>query len=139
MEHGLEEQAAKLIVEEVAHCGFWREHGASEHLEAQLKACLSNSFTTIDGTAGENRMLRGTGAGNPLADLMFAVAFCKVVEMLRRKLKEAGLDISFVSSGAREFLGIGPSKVGDDIVQAKDSSYADDLAFALWCPPHSVF
>ena len=84
-------------------------------------------------------MPQGTGAGNPLADLLFAVAFCKVVAMLRRKLQEAGLITSFVSTGARAFLGIGPEATGDDVVKLKDSSYADDLAFAIWCLPHLVF
>ena len=84
-------------------------------------------------------MPQGTGAGNPLADLLFAVAFCKVVSMLRRKLQEAGLITSFVSTGAREFLGIGPYNTGEDEAKSKDSSCADDLAFALWCPPvHGV-
>ena len=74
--HGLDAQAAKIIVDEVADCGFWRKHGASEHLEAQLKACLSNSFTTLDGTPGGIKMLRGAGAGNPLAESNAEVEGC---------------------------------------------------------------
>ena len=132
--YGLGEDLVAGIVAEVADTGFWQQRGESEHLEAMLRATLENIFASLEGTPGGCRMPQGTGAGNPLADLMFAVAFCKVVAMLRRKLKEAGLDISSVSSGAREFLGIGPSEAGDDIVQAKDSSYADDLGVCVMVP-----
>ena len=93
-----------------------------------LEACLDNIFSSFERTAGGCPMPRGTGAGNPFADLMFAVAFCKVVTLLRRKLKEANLIIEFTSSQARQFLGIGPGAIGDDKVQLNDNSYADDLA-----------
>ena len=84
-------------------------------------------------------MPQGTGAGNPLADLLFAVAFCKVVQLLRRKLREAGLSLSLTIDGAREFLGIGPADTASDTVEIKDSSYSDDLASVLWCHPSQVY
>ena len=140
MEHGLDEQAAKMIVDEVADCGFWREHGASEHLEAQLQACLSNRSTTIDGTAGGIRMLRGTGAGNPLADLLFTVAFSKVTRRLKAALDAEGLLHSFKVPGARDSLGIGPSEADGvaDSADMGDGSYADDLACAVGTAAVSV-
>ena len=46
------------MVAEIASTTFWAETGASAHLEAQLTACLANTFATFEGIAGGTRMAR---------------------------------------------------------------------------------
>ena len=133
--HGLGADMVEGIISEVGDTGFWKQNGASEHLEKMLAACLKNLFATFEGTPGGCRMPQGRGAGNPLADLLFSIAFCEVVQMLRRKFREAGLNPSLTIEGARAFLGIGPDGTAADVVEIKDSSYSDDLAAVRWCQP----
>ena len=76
-------------------------------------------------------MLQGTGAGNPLADLMFTIAFSKVIVRLRRALEAEGLVPTFNAEGAGEFLGLAGPNDTETKVKAADVSYADDLAFVL--------
>ena len=78
------------------------------------------------------------GGGQPPSDLLFAIAFCKVIALIRRKLAESRLTITFQTDDARESLGIGPAASGSDMLALSDSSYADDLASALWCVPFQV-
>ena len=122
------------MVAEIADTSFWARNGASAHLEAQLGACLSNTFATFEGVAGRTRMARGTGAGNPLADLMFLLAFMKVIQRLRKALTDAGLVVTFDVNGARSFLGLFPGDAAEpdiDRVALRDVSFADDLAFII--------
>lgn len=90
------------IIAEVVDTGFECKHGATEHLERMLPACLENLFATFEGAAGGS-MPQGTGAGTPLADLLFAVAFCKAIALLRRKLQEAGLIKEVTIAGLGNF------------------------------------
>ena len=99
LQYGLVADMVDGIIAEVADTGFWRKHGAIEHLERMLAACLKNLFAIFEGTAGGCPMPQGTGAGNPVADLLFAVAFCKVIALLRRKLQETGLINEVTISG----------------------------------------
>ena len=50
-------------------------------------------------------MVHGTGAGNPLADLLFTIAFSKLVVRLRARFLEAGLTARCSTSGAAGFCG----------------------------------
>ena len=84
-------------------------------------------------------MQQGTGAGNPLADIRFAIAFCKVIARLRRALDRAGVVVSFQVQGAREYLGLfsGEDAASDeDVAQLDDVSFADDLAFVIATQAH---
>ena len=78
-------------------------------------------------------MQQGTGAGNPLADISFAIAFCKVIARLRRALQQAGLVVTFHGNGARDFLGLytGDDDGEGDYATLNDVSYVDDLAFII--------
>ena len=114
--YGLGGDIVQGIIDEVSNTGFWAENGAPLHLERMLQACLDNLYATFEGIPQGCVMHQGTGAGNPLADLLFALAMSKVIQMLRRKLREAGLLQTLTIQGARQFLGIGPVGSGDDIV-----------------------
>ena len=83
-------------------------------------------------------MRRGTGAGNPLADLLFLIAFAVVIRRLRKALKHAGLETSFSIQGARDFLG-DVMDSHNDRVGIEDASYADDLVFLLVCQAADAF
>ena len=86
-------------------------------------------------------MKQGTGAGNPLADILFAIAFCKVIAQLRRALSKAGLVVSFQVNGAREYLGLytGDDTAGDgDVAKLNDVSFADDLAYVIAAYAHQL-
>ena len=75
-EQGVEDTLAREIASEVANTGFWRIHGASPHLEELITDFLHNKFATFDGTPGGARVRRGcAGAGPPLADVLFSIAF----------------------------------------------------------------
>ena len=94
VEYGLDETMADEIIKDIADSGFWEKHGASPHLVEIMTECLRTHFRTSYGTPGGCLMKQGTGAGNPLADLLFALAFCKVIMRLRRVLSDAGLTFS---------------------------------------------
>ena len=68
---GIDADFAADIVKEVSDIGFWESHGASKHVQEQLKACLHKAVATYEGVKGCSIMHRGTGAGNPLADILF--------------------------------------------------------------------
>ena len=106
IEYGLEETMADEIIKDIADSGFWKRHGASPHLVEMMTECLRNTFSTFEGTPGGCLMNQGTGAGNPLADLLFALAFCNVIMKLRRVLSKAGLTVSLDVRGARDFIGL---------------------------------
>ena len=105
VQYGIPEGLADEIEDEVASATFRTEHGASEHLQAQLTACLANTFVTFDGVAGGTRMARGTGAGTPLADILFLLAIMKVIKRLRAALEAEGLMVKLEVVG-RKNLGL---------------------------------
>ena len=77
-------------------------------------------------------MKQGCGAGNPLADLLFSIGFGKVVKRLRRGLEAAGLTITLVATGARDFIGLHRDTDGArDVARLNDFSYADDVPFLI--------
>ena len=79
-------------------------------------------------------MMQGTGAGYPLADMLFSVAFTEVVLRHRRELSNASLVVSFPIEGVRAFLSILPTPEAvpeGDVANLNDASFADDLAFVV--------
>ena len=137
-EYGLSEELAANVVAEVAVANMWSENGTSEHLEAMIAATLARAFATFEGTSGGACMRRGTGAGNPLADVVFLIAFAVVIRRLRQALKHAGLETSFSIQGACDFLGAVMDS-HNDRVGIEDASYADDLVFLLVCQAADAF
>ena len=77
-------------------------------------------------------MNRGTGAGDHIADLLFLLAFDKVVQMLRVEMRKANLDAEVCCDGADEFFGWDVSPA-DACVKVKlpDVAFADDLATVI--------
>ena len=75
-------------------------------------------------------MRHGAGAGNPVADLLFAIAYGKMVMHLRSLLREAGLVATVSFAGAQQYFGWQEQAVGNE-VPLDDASVADDLAFVV--------
>ena len=86
---GMEQQLVADTVSELVSQQFWTEHGASPHLVAMIAESLNGSFATFEGVDGATPMQHGTGAGNPLADLLFTIAFHKLFARLRKRFLEA--------------------------------------------------
>ena len=75
-------------------------------------------------------MRQGCGAGNGLADILFAVAFAKVKKRLLNRLEEQGLPSTCQPHGlAQSFNWKDGQAVGKFPLQ--DVSYADDLAIVI--------
>ena len=91
---------------EVSDTSFWSSNGASRHLQDLIVATLSNWLASFEGTVGGCIMEQGTGAGNPLADVLFAIAFMRVIIRLRAALKKAGLITTIVVNGASNYVGL---------------------------------
>ena len=97
---GMERALAVETVAELVRQDFWPQCGASSHLAAMVSETLSGSFATFERVDGATQMHNGTGAGNPVADLLFALAFAKMVQKLRARLEGAGLVASVCAVGA---------------------------------------
>ena len=97
---GMEHQLAVDAVSELESQQFWADHGASPHLVAMVAESLNGSFATFEGVDGATPMVHGTGAGNPLADLLFTIAFSKLAVRLRARFLEAGLTARCSTRGA---------------------------------------
>ena len=75
-------------------------------------------------------MRQGCGAGNGLADILFAVAFAKVKKRLLNRLEEQGLPSTCQPHGLAQFFNWKDGQaVGKFPLQ--DVSYADDLAIVI--------
>ena len=74
----------------------------------------------------------GCGAGNPIADLCFAVCFRKVIIRLRRRVTDLGLMPLCSTENVADVFGLnGP--IGATTLPTPDFSYADDFAFVIMC------
>ena len=88
------------IMVDLVDVGFWQAGGASGHAQSIVEERMRNMTSSFEGVPGVANMARGTGAGNPLADLLFNLAFWKVVSFLRREFLAAGLELSLACAGA---------------------------------------
>ena len=117
------------VLEQITAVDGWSNGGASEHLQALVQERLRLNTSSFEGIPGVCEMMRGTGAGNPIADLLFSHAFGKLVKLLRLELGRIGLGSSVPCSGAASFFGWSDE---DEVVSVDvpDVSFADGLATA---------
>ena len=128
---------------EVSDTSFWSSNGASRHLQDLIAATLSNGngIASFEGSVGGCIVEQGAGAGNPLTDVLFAIAFMRVIIRLRAASKKAGLITTIVVNGASNYVGLdseGHIEGGDEVVELDDVSYADDLAFTVAAPADTL-
>ena len=79
--------------------------------------------------------MEGRALFHPLADLLFTIAFSKLVVRLRARFLEVGLTARCSTRGAADFCGFVNERAdGVDVVPLADTSYADDLAVIVEGP-----
>ena len=55
--------------------GFWKTGGAADHAQKIVEERMRNMTSSFEGIPGVTNMARGTGAGNPLTDLLSNLVF----------------------------------------------------------------
>ena len=103
---GIPAEFLEPILDQITDLGFWGAEADAAYIMNLAREGLDSS-SSFEGVAGATKMRRGTGAGNPIADILFLLAFTKIIQFLRLRLKAAGLDISVPCAGADAFFGWG--------------------------------
>ena len=82
----------------------------------------------------------GNGAGNPMAAVLFALAYVKVISRRRRELHEQGLPGTCPIAAAAEFISWSTDlhTIPTGFVSLDDVSYADDLVLTVVAGPEKV-
>ena len=97
------------------------------HLEAVTAEIYANTWRVMHGVADVIRARRGSGPGDPMADLMFGYVSARVSRVAREKLLEAGLLTHVPWSGQRNFEVLdGGGETQELLAQ---STFADDEVF----------
>ena len=86
---GFRPDFAAEVVEYTTDSSIWKNAGASGRLEEYVQEWFRGQAASFEGVAGICRMKRGTGAGNPCADLMFSCLLCRVVKRVRKSFRDA--------------------------------------------------
>ena len=81
---GMPEPFARELVAELTSLAFWQEAGASEHLIALITEQLTCNVASYEGVDTATIMEYGTGAGNPIADILFVLAYAMIIKSLRK-------------------------------------------------------
>ena len=115
------------VLEMITTIDGWSQGGASHHLQALVQERLRLNTSSFEGVPGVCEMVRGTGAGNPIADILFSIVFCKLVRLLRLELRRLGLKFSASCCGAATSFGWDVAE-DVDVVDIPEVSYADDVA-----------
>ena len=91
-------------MEEVHSNNEWIVAGGCSHLQALLKELHTGTWASTEGLAGVLQFQSGTLAGTPIADLVFIVAFARVLRKVRMNLKEVGLFYPITTDGAAQYF-----------------------------------
>ena len=89
-------------------------------------------MASYEGVDTATIMEYGTGAGNPIADILFVLAYAMIIKSLRKQLNSRGYVSSMPTCGAEAFFGW--SNLGEVVAATAkilDTSYADDLAHVI--------
>eukprot|EP00973_Karenia_brevis_P064121 8910553-Karenia_brevis.AAC.1 len=94
-----------------------------------------HTWSSTEGLPGVVRTLRGTGAGLPLADVVYVVALAKVLRSLRSRLSAEGLIDTFQSNDGLNPL-VEANGYCDELLH--DASYVDDTVVPIFGPPSEM-
>ena len=83
------------------------------------------SWLSFEGLRGVVRCITGTLAGTSLADLLYSLAFLRVLKRLRDELSQAGMTWEIDAKGASAYFG--GLDLGPESFEVFDASYVDDL------------
>ena len=106
IEHGIEADLVYDVVADLEKVGFWSENGASSHMIATIRDWFNHTWVSFEGTSDVLGMGTGCSAGNPCADIFFALAFCKVLSSIRCLLDEHNLLVDIDTSGVASYFGL---------------------------------
>ena len=107
----------------------WVEAGGSPHLLAVLSNLSSSTWLSFESLKGVVQCMTGTLAGTSLADVMFSLAFLRLLKKLRDTLAQRGLVWQVDATGAAHFFG--REDLGPELFHPFDASYVDDLVIPI--------
>ena len=90
-QQGFDKDDVASIVHGLQDFDFWQESGRSEHLAALLARIHRCSWFAVEGVLGCYQSHRGVLAGTSLGDLVFLLAFSRVLLAVETRLKDAGV------------------------------------------------
>ena len=93
-------------IEEMSSLGFLADAGAHEHLVALLYDIHRLTWASFEGCPEVWQTTCGCSAGNPLADLCFAIGFRKFIIRFRRRITDLGLMPTCVAEHVAGFFGL---------------------------------
>ena len=104
VDHGIEADLVGEVAADMSDIGFWSDGGASPHLVATIRDWFQHTWASLEGTTEVLGLGTGCSAGNPCADIFFALAFSKVLSNIRVLLAERGLLVDFDTAGGGGLL-----------------------------------
>ena len=87
---GFDDADIKSILEGVNDFTFWQESGGSHHLSVLTSRIHRCSWFAVDGVPGCYESCCGALAGTSLADVIFLLAFSRVLHAVEARLRSAG-------------------------------------------------
>ena len=136
---GFDDADIKTIADGIADFTFWQESGGSHHLSVLISRIHRCSWFAVDGVPGCYESRCGALAGTSLADVIFLLAFSRVLHAVEARLRSAGalFQLPAATVAARtgivqannpgEGLGqdLGPVAFVDDVAQPLVASASD--------------
>ena len=134
---GLDDTDIKNIVEGIADFSFWQESGVSHHRIARIHRC---SWFAVDGVPGCYESCCGALAGTSLADVIFLLAFSRVLHAVEARLRSAGALFQLPAAPVATQIGIihGNPPVGVGL-HLGPVAYVDDVAQPLLASAGQIF
>ena len=121
----------------VSNIVSWQDSGMTSHLRAVLDDLYCHTWFAMETIAGVAQTSRGTQAGTPIADVLFAVAIGRVFKTVRQELIDAGLASTARMPGDPSvFEGLGVN--ASDEVVFNEISFVDDAVFPVLAKPASL-
>ena len=110
----------------------WIRSGGCAHLQSLVRELRTDTWASTEGLAGVIRFEAGTLAGTPTADLVFILAFARVLQKARSRLQEAGLIDHVTTTGADDYFG--DATLAGDALQMQDADHMGDTVFPIMAP-----
>ena len=104
MANGFDASLVEEVVADMADMDFWESAGASQHLVAAVRDWFKHTWASFEGSVDVLNLSTGCSAGNPCADIFFALAFSKVSVAIRVLLREKGYCIDYDTAGVAAFF-----------------------------------
>ena len=119
------------IVAGICDYHYWTKANGSLHMRELLAAFHQSSWFAMDGVPGVSCTKSGALAGSTLGDLIFLLAFSRVMLKIRSAITHAGLStsVTFPDGAANIYSACGGTC--NDSLLIGDAEYIDDVAQPL--------